>query len=65
MFYLFDQLNRGRPTMARMIGKACPTGPGGRDCPCCGDAPGKPRKVARRTAKRSERQQVRREVRAG
>jgi hypothetical protein len=41
--------------MARMIGKSCPTGPGGRDCICCGDAPGKTRKIARRSAKRSER----------
>ena len=50
--------------MARMIGKTCPTGPGGRDCPCCGDAPGRARKAARRTAKRRERQSARREVRA-
>lgn len=51
-------------TSARMIGKTCPTGPGGRDCVCCGDAPGKARKVARRTAKRSERQKVARALRA-
>jgi hypothetical protein len=49
--------------MARMIGKDCPKGPGGRDCPCCGQAPGKDRKVARRSAKRSERGKVRRDIR--
>lgn len=42
--------------MARMIGLSCPTGPGGRDCSCCGQAPGKARKAAKRAAKRSERQ---------
>lgn len=46
----------------RMIGKTCPTGPGGRDCACCGDAPGKARKVARRNAKRSERNATRRAI---
>lgn len=30
-------------------------GPGGRDCPCCAPAPGKARKAERRSAKRSER----------
>lgn len=40
--------------MARMIGRSCPTGPGGRDCSCCGQAPGKGRKIAKRAAKRSE-----------
>jgi hypothetical protein len=40
--------------MARMIGKSCPTGPGGRDCSCCGDKPGKARTIARRAAKRTE-----------
>lgn len=49
--------------MAKMIGKFCPTGPGGRDCVCCGDAPGKTRKAKRRHIKRSERQKVRREIR--
>lgn len=48
--------------MARMIGRSCPTGPGGRDCVCCGDAPGKARKVSRRSAKRGERNQWKREV---
>lgn len=48
--------------MSAMIGKRCPEGPGGRDCACCGQAPGKPRKAARRTAKRSERQEWRKEI---
>jgi hypothetical protein len=39
----------------RMIGKMCPEGPGGRDCACCGQAPGRPRRVARRAVKRGER----------
>ena len=51
--------------MARMIGKNCPVGPGGRNCTCCGQAPGKARKAARRAAKRSERAKVRREVAIG
>ena len=42
--------------MARMIGRYCPNGPGGRDCVCCGQAPGKNRKRARRSQKRRERQ---------
>ncbi len=41
--------------MSRMIGRSCPTGPGGRDCVCCGQAPGKDRKRAKRSVKRSER----------
>lgn len=41
--------------MARMIGRNCPDGPGGRDCHCCGQAPGRDRKMARRRVKRSER----------
>ncbi|OSY50622.1 hypothetical protein BG846_03790 [Streptomyces fradiae ATCC 10745 = DSM 40063] len=49
--------------MPRMLGAACPQGPGGRDCPCCGQAPGRDRKTARRRAKRSERQKWRREAR--
>lgn len=44
-----------------MLGKKCPTGVGGRDCACCGQAPGIERKRARRTVKRSERQAARRE----
>lgn len=42
--------------MPRMIGTNCPVGPGGRNCHCCGQPPGKQRKSARRKAKRSERQ---------
>jgi hypothetical protein len=48
----------------KMIGRKCPDGPGGRDCPCCGQAPGKERKVAKRNAKRAERNAWRREVAA-
>lgn len=40
--------------MAPMIGKYCPNGPGGRDCTCCGQAPGRARKVAKRARKHSE-----------
>ena len=40
----------------RMLGRKCPNGPGGRDCACCGQAPGKPRRIARRVMKRRERQ---------
>lgn len=39
----------------KMIGKTCPQGPGGRDCNCCGQAPGKQRAIAKRAAKRRER----------
>jgi hypothetical protein len=46
----------------KMLGKACPTGPGGRDCVCCGQAPGKARTQARRVQKRRERQAWKREV---
>lgn len=42
-----------------MIGKRSHMGPGGRDCPCCNEAPGKPRKVEKRHNKRSERQRSR------
>lgn len=41
-------------TKSKMIGRGCPDGPGGRDCWCCGQKPGKARTVARRAAKRSE-----------
>lgn len=41
-------------TKDRMIGRK-DTGVGGHKCRCCGDAPGKARKVARRSSKRSER----------
>ena len=37
-------------------------GPGGMRCACCGPAPGKCRKRARRSWKRSERQAVKREI---
>lgn len=47
----------------KMIGRKCPEGPGGRDCVCCGQAPGKARKLARRNVKRSERQTWKAEVR--
>lgn len=50
-------------TMDIMIGDACPCGPGGRDCPCCGDAPGKDRVVARRMNKRRKRQEFKRSLR--
>lgn len=46
---------------ARMIGRSCPVGPGGRDCVCCGQAPGSSRAKARRTVKRRERQSWKRE----
>ncbi|MGW0468272.1 hypothetical protein ACWDX6_23850 [Streptomyces sp. NPDC003027] len=48
---------------ARMVGASCPDGPGGRDCHCCGQPPGKFRRVMRRARKRSERQSWRRTVR--
>jgi len=47
----------------RMLGKRCPDGPGGRDCPCCGQPPGSTRKAARRRVKRSERFNVRNSIR--
>jgi len=40
--------------MAHMLGKFCPTGPGGRDCTCCGQAPGKNRRKARRQKRAQE-----------
>ena len=46
----------------KMIGRMAPTGPGGRDCVCCGDAPGK-RKPRKRQIKRRERQAWKREAR--
>lgn len=46
----------------KMLGKKCPIGPGGRNCPCCGQAPGKARVQARRNAKRVERRQWKIEV---
>lgn len=50
-------------TRNSMLGRFCPDGPGGRDCTCCGQAPGKARKVARRNKKRGERQNWKKEVR--
>lgn len=55
----FDALSLSSPTRATMIGCSCPYGPGGRDCVCCGDAPGKARVAARRAKKRSKRQELR------
>ena len=49
-------------TMDIMIGDACPCGPGGRDCTCCGNAPGKDRVVARRANKRRKRQEFKRSL---
>ena len=43
-----------------LIGKRSHMGPGGRDCTCCNDAPGKDRKRAKRYNKHSERQRSRR-----
>lgn len=54
-----DALSLSSPTHATMIGCTCPYGPGGRDCVCCGDAPGKARVAARRAKKRSKRQELR------
>lgn len=51
-----DALALASPTHVTMIGCTCPYGPGGRDCTCCGDAPGKDRVAARRAKKRSKRQ---------
>lgn len=50
-------------TTTKMIGRRCPEGPGGRDCHCCGQAPGRGRKVARRTLKRAERHAWKQEAR--
>lgn len=47
-----------------MIGKKCPQGPGGRDCTCCGQAPGIARKLERRRQKRRERQSWKRDINA-
>lgn len=58
----FDALALSNPTHAIMIGCTCPYGPGGRDCVCCGDAPGKARVAARRAKKRSKRQEFKRSL---
>ena len=54
---MFDMLALNSPTHTAMVGCSCPYGPGGRDCVCCGDAPGKARVAARRAKKRSKRQE--------
>lgn len=51
-------------TKDKMIGRQCPDGPGGRDCPCCGQAPGRSRKKVKRAKKRSERQKWRNQVKS-
>ena len=56
---------RINPHSRKMIGSTCPTGPGGRDCACCGDAPGKPRREARRHVKRAERAAWKKTIREG
>ena len=45
---------------APMIGTRRHYGPGGRDCACCNEAPGKARVRDRRNAKRAERNKVNR-----
>lgn len=57
MSTMLDALALASPTHVSMIGCSCPYGPGGRDCTCCGDAPGKARVAARRAKKRSKRQE--------
>lgn len=49
--------------MPHMIGCNAPDGPGGRDCHCCGQAPGRNRKTARRRVKRSEKANLRQTLR--
>lgn len=38
------------------------SGPGGRDCACCGEPPGKDRVKAKRVMKRRERQKWRKQI---
>lgn len=45
-----------------MIGRMCAVGPGGRKCVCCGQAPGKPRKIAKRALKRGKRNDWKKEL---
>lgn len=52
-----DMLALASPTHEFMIGCTCPYGPGGRDCVCCGDAPGRSRAAAKRATKRRKRQE--------
>jgi hypothetical protein len=49
--------------MARMLGPSSHVGPGGRDCVCCNEPPGKKRKARFRVMKRSERNAWKREIR--
>lgn len=53
----------GAMTKDKMIGLK-DKGVGGHKCRCCGEAPGKARKVARRTSKRVERRTWKAEVAA-
>lgn len=48
---------------SRMPGKQCPEGPGGRDCYCCGQPPGKYRKIKRRSVKRGDENKFRQSIR--
>lgn len=41
-----------------MPGRRTAEGPGGRDCPCCGEAPGKARTIQRRRSKRAQKQSL-------
>lgn len=52
-----DMLALASPTHEFMIGCTCPYGPGGRDCVCCGDAPGRARVAAKRATKRRKHQE--------
>lgn len=45
-----------------MIGKTIPCGVGGRGCSCCYPPPGKQRKADKRSKKRSERSNWKKEV---
>ncbi|GAB3863476.1 hypothetical protein GCM10028801_31190 [Nocardioides maradonensis] len=47
---------------APMIGSRRHTGPGGRDCACCNEAPGRNRKRDKRVGKHQERQAWRRRM---
>lgn len=45
-----------------MLGDAVRRGPGGRDCPCCGPAPGDDRTKERRAQRRKEKQSTVRDI---
>ncbi len=49
----------------KMLGKKIPVGVGGRGCACCYPAPGKQRVCDKRTQKRRERRQWKKEVNDG